>query len=217
MNYQTIIFDLDSTLVTIEGLDWLAQQKGVGEEVKTFTDASMNGQMDFRQAFIQKNDILKASQSELERLGKEYINSYTQGAQQTIQALQQAHKNIYIITGNFMPSALIVADDLGIPHDHIFANRINFDEQGNYRSLDTEYPLTHSDGKSQIIAQLKATNPNLGPIAFIGDGSTDASAAHTVNLFIGFGGVAYRPNVEKLSHIYIKQPDLSNILPHILA
>lgn len=213
MKYPTVIFDLDSTIVTIEGLDWLAAQSGVGEQVKKLTDASMNGELDFRQAFIQKNAILRPTKSQLQTLGHQYISSYTPGAKQVISQLQANDQDIYIITGNFQEAAHIVALDLGIPLDHVFANRINYDESGNYRSLDTDYPLTFSDGKSQIISQLKQTVTS--PIAFIGDGATDLAVQNTVDLFIGYGGVAYRPSIEAQSKLYIKDLDLNSILPYV--
>ena len=41
--YDLVIFDCDSTLTALEGIDELARSGGQYEEIKALTDAAMNG------------------------------------------------------------------------------------------------------------------------------------------------------------------------------
>ena len=43
MNFDIICFDCDSTLSKIEGIDELAKNVGLGEELAELTNAAMNG------------------------------------------------------------------------------------------------------------------------------------------------------------------------------
>ena len=44
--YRHVIFDCDSTLTKVEGIDILAEAAGKGDEVRRLTDAAMNGEID---------------------------------------------------------------------------------------------------------------------------------------------------------------------------
>ena len=54
MKPHAVFFDLDSTLSKIEGLDWIAEKKGVGERMKEITRKAMNGEMDIPSALKEK-------------------------------------------------------------------------------------------------------------------------------------------------------------------
>ena len=49
-SYNSIVFDLDSTLVSIEGLDWLANRVGKLNVLSKLTKLSMEGEIDFQEA-----------------------------------------------------------------------------------------------------------------------------------------------------------------------
>jgi phosphoserine phosphatase len=53
-NRRLVAFDMDSTLVQIEGIDELAKIAGVGEQVAAITAAAMRGEIDFRQSLTQR-------------------------------------------------------------------------------------------------------------------------------------------------------------------
>ena len=75
-----------------------------------------------------------------------------------------------------------VADLLEIPHSHIYATTLFF-ENGEYSGFD----------KSDVLKTLAK------PIVMIGDGATDLETKHTgcADLFIGYGGVVTRPIVRE--------------------
>ena len=56
--YDIICFDVDSTLVACEGVDWLAEQKGVEKEVRFLTEQAMTGGVPMEEVLAKKIDIL---------------------------------------------------------------------------------------------------------------------------------------------------------------
>lgn len=210
---NTIIFDLDSTLVTIEGLDFLAEHKGVGEEVvELLTNIAMEGIIPMNTAMRIKLALIKPSKKDFLHLGQEYIRHLVKGAKEVINTLLLRGHRIYIVTGNFTPSAKVVARHLGIHKNRVFANHILFEKSGDYKGFDHDQPLANNGGKAKVIKGIgkKLTSPIM-----IGDGITDLETTTVVDKFIGFGGVVHRPAVEKRAKIYVKDPDLKAILPHI--
>ena len=49
--YPLVVFDCDSTLSTIEGVDELALRAGVGDEVARLTTAAMAGEVPLDQVY----------------------------------------------------------------------------------------------------------------------------------------------------------------------
>ena len=62
---DAVCFDVDSTLVTIEGLDTLAQYCGVGEDVKQWTKRAMGGSVTFQESLKARLNIVKATEKQV--------------------------------------------------------------------------------------------------------------------------------------------------------
>ena len=58
-NRRLVCFDMDSTLIQTEVIDELAELAGVGEQVKAITESAMQGEIDFKESFIQRMKLLK--------------------------------------------------------------------------------------------------------------------------------------------------------------
>ncbi len=207
--HNNIIFDLDSTLVKIEGLDWLAQKKNKLALVGQLTRDSMDGNLPLQEALTRKMKIIAPSYTDMRELGRAYCNSLVEGCAETIGALQKMGKNVYIITGNFQPAVGIVAEKLGIPQSHVFSNTLIFDKKGNYKGFNSKHPLAHNGGKVEIIQKYFR---NKYGIVFVGDGATDLETKRVVDLFIGFGGVVEREIVKKNADIFIASKSISPLL-----
>lgn len=63
--YERIIFDCDSTLSTIEGIDYLAEIAGKGSEVADLTSKAMNGEVKFEDVFAKRLDIIQPRKEQL--------------------------------------------------------------------------------------------------------------------------------------------------------
>lgn len=207
-----IFFDLDSTLVTIEGLDYLAELKQLGKAIVPITTAAMNGEISMHLAMEQKIALLQPSKQDLLDIGQAYLDKLTLGAPETISELQDRGYICWILTGNFTHAAFPVAQHLGIVKRHVLANQLSLNRRGQFLRFHADHPLSHNDGKTTM---LKKLGINLSDAVMIGDGSTDLATQDHVGLFIGFGGVVNRPKVAKLAKIYIQDHDLRAVIPHI--
>ena len=65
---DAVCFDVDSTLVTIEGLNCLAEYCGVGEEVKQWTTRAMGGSMSFQESLKTRLNIVKPTEQQVSYL-----------------------------------------------------------------------------------------------------------------------------------------------------
>ncbi|MBI5044456.1 MAG: HAD-IB family phosphatase [Candidatus Levybacteria bacterium] len=211
--HTDIFFDVDSTIVTFEGIDYLGEQKGVGEDVTRLTDLAMNGKLRMEQVFEEKINLVSPSKKELQTLSHIYLTNMTPGAEVVMEILTSLNKKVYLISGGFLDAILPLSRKLGLPKKNIFANRISFKADGKFDSLDMGNPLVTSQGKKTIISKLKIGKN----AAFIGDGATDLTTASIVKTFIGFGGVAKRTSIREKAEHYITEKNLIPVLRYILT
>mgnify|MGYP000896903877 CR=1 FL=1 len=207
-----VFFDFDSTLITCESLDLIAQKKGVLKDIEAMTNQAMNGEVPLESVLDKKMSIINPTHNEMLEAAYDCLSHITSGARDIIILLQSHNIIVHILSSGFHEIIDPVAHVLTIPPQHIHANTIQFDEKDNYVCIDPTSILTHSNGKPTYISQ--HTTPN--DITYmIGDGMTDAACAPVVTQFIGFGGNIVRNNVRKNSNIYITEKNLTAIIPYI--
>ena len=211
--YDSVIFDVDSTLVTIEGLDFLGKLKNKGEEVKRLTKRAMEGTVSMREAMAAKMEILRPSYKDICMMGEAYIKNLTPGAKETVKILKDDGFAVWLITGNFQPAVGMLAKHLGIPKQNAITNEIYFDKKGKYLRFGLDNPLSGNGGKEIILKRYKK---RLGRTVLVGDGSTDLEAKEAVDFFIGFGGVVVRPKVKLSADAFIEENDIKSVISYIL-
>ncbi|MDT4290418.1 HAD-IB family phosphatase [Methylomonas sp. MO1] len=213
MSYDVICFDCDSTLSRVEGIDELARRNGLFEQVAALTDAAMNGELALEDVYASRLDLIKPDKAAIDWLAKLYITEMVEGVSETIEALQAKNKLIHIISGGLRQAILPLAEQLGIPEEHVHAVDVLFDEDGNYQDFARHSPLAVSGGKARICRRLRMNHSSL---VMIGDGKTDLEAKLAGAYMIGFGGVVRRPLVEEQADSYVLDASLAAILPLVL-
>lgn len=93
-------------------------------------------------------------------------------------------KKPYLISGGFDCLIHPVVSQLGIPKEHVFANRLKFYYDGSYAGFDEDQPTSRSGGKSIVIKKLRDEFGH-SKIVMIGDGVTDLETYPTADAFIG--------------------------------
>jgi phosphoserine phosphatase len=207
MTYRFAFFDVDSTLVTIEGIDVLA---GGDPEIARLTDAAMNGELPLDQVYARRLEAIRPTREQIDQLAKTYVESIVEGAKETIATLQERGVVIHLVTAGIEQAIRPLADALNIRSIH--AVKLRFDAKGNYEDFDRRSFLTRSGGKELIVRDIRARSH--GKAAFIGDGISDLEVKPAVDLFIGFGGVVVRPRVKENADRYITR--LTDLLTHLL-
>lgn len=212
LKFDSVAFDVDSTLVTIEGLDYMASLKNKVGEISQITRLAMNGEISMKDAMVKKMAAISPSISDLISMGNAYIKNVVTGVVETISTLHKNNIKVWIVTGNFQPGVGILAKYLGIKPEYVITNEIFHNKDGSYQSFNLNHPLSNNGGKKTMIQKMRA---QFGKVCFIGDGSTDLDTQDDVELFIGFGGVIRRKNIEENSHVYISNPDMTSILSYL--
>lgn len=209
--YRFVFFDVDSTLVTIEGIDVLAAGN---PEIVRLTEAAMNGQIPLEEVYGRRLDIIRPTRTSVEALGRKYIDSMVDGAAETIASLQSAGADVHLVTAGITQAIAPLAAHLNIAPRAVHAVALQFDGDGNYTDFDRRSMLTRVGGKELVVRAILTRAK--GKAAFVGDGVSDLETKPVVDLFIGFGGVAVRPRVREAAHVFVEEPTLRAVLPYLL-
>jgi phosphoserine phosphatase len=196
-----IIFDCDSTLSAIEGIDELGRLRGpdVFARVEAMTHDAMNGKISVESVFGERLRIIQPRAADVAAVGRHYIDTVEPTALATLAALRAAGWTPLILSGGFRNAIRPLADYLGIAR--VEAVDLFFDAAGNYSGFDENYPTTRSGGKPEVIRALKA---ELRParVVMVGDGVSDLETQPEVDRFIGFGRYVAREKVRNQSRAF---------------
>lgn len=210
-NYRFVFFDVDSTLVTIEGIDVLA---GGNAEIVKLTDAAMNGEIALDEVYARRLEIIRPTLADVERLGATYCTSLVDGAEETIAALQRQGVDVHLVTAGIAQAIAPLAAKLNIAPRAVHAVALQFDGEGRYIDFDRRSLLTKVGGKELVVRAILSRSK--GKSAFIGDGISDLETKPAVSLFVGFGGVHTRARVKENAEVYVSEPTLRAVLPYLI-
>ncbi len=229
LGFQRVIFDCDSTLVTVEGIDELARLKGQTEHIAELTRLAMDGKIPLEQVYAERLELLRPTRAELLGVGRIYRRTLVPQAAEVVTALQAAGVEVYIVSGGLKAAVLDLAEFLNIPAGRVHAVSVELDQlsgiwweyarhqyAGNPEERYFAFaptPLAESTGKAAVVRALAGEKRAM----MVGDGSTDLAAKEAVRLFVGFGGVESRPAVREGADVFLSSPGLAAILPLALS
>lgn len=192
---KLVIFDCDSTLSSLEGIDELARSRGdaIFQASEAMTRDAMEGRISIESIFARRLELIKPSLDEFLQLGRRYIDTAEPTARETIRFLHQQGWTTAIISAGFLPAIVPLAKWLGI--DEVQAVPVEFHSDGSYNTFDATFPPTRSGGKPLVVRMLKE---RLQPtrVVMVGDGVSDLETMPEVDLFVGFGGFVERATVK---------------------
>ena len=200
---RAVCFDVDSTVVTEEGIDVLAEACGAGPAVAEWTRKAMGGSVPFHVALEARLSLFKPSRKDVQDCLDKHPLQLTPGMPELMKKLQDNGKHVYLVSGGFRQMIHPVAKVLNIPLERVFANNLLFDEKtGQYVGFDVNEPTSRAGGKGVVVGGLKEKF-GYEPIIMVGDGATDMEARPPATAFVGFGGVIVREAVKKGSDWYV--------------
>lgn len=209
---KLIVFDCDSTLSSIEGVDELARFKGDGvfRQVKELTTQAMDGHIPLEEVFRRRMELIRPSRADMEHIAEQYKRTLADGARELIQHLQQKSWQVVIVSGGLYPPVKALADDLGV--GEVMAVPVEFDEAGKYQNFDDQYYTARSGGKPECIHELKRKYQSQ-QVVMVGDGVSDLETKSQVDLFVGYGEFVTRDTVRSESeHFVMSMKELSGVL-----
>lgn len=206
--FGTVIFDCDSTLSRVEGIEELSA--GHRAEVEAMTNAAMRGELRLEQVYARRLELTRPSRSALDALGRRYIEGMVADAREVVAALQEAGVTVRVLSGGLLPAVRVLAGELGIDTPDVAAVALHFDDAGAYLAFDADSPLARAGGKADVVRRWLPTLQR--PVMLVGDGNTDLEAKPVVDLFVAFAGVAEREPVTSAADVVVRSPSLAPVL-----
>lgn len=210
--YATVVFDCDSTLATIEGIEDLAI--GREDEVKALTDRAMDGELPLEDVYGARLDAIRPSHAAVASLGGRYAAHLLPNVRELIAALHALEKRVCIVSGGLLPPVRELGQKLGIDPSNVFAVDIYFDEHGAYAGFEESSPAARAGGKLDVLEQIARHG---APVALVGDGATDLEAAPACSRFVAFGGVIRRETVFAAADSTCEHADFAALAAHLLS
>lgn len=206
--FSTVVFDCDSTLSAVEGIDELAGPHRAA--ITALTDAAMRGELRLEEVYGRRIALVRPSRERLESLGELYVERLVPDARETVAALHAEGIAVRIVSGGLRPAVLAVARALGVPDEHVAAVEVRFDREGAFAGWDETSPLAYTMGKR---AQLESWGSALvPPVMIVGDGITDLEARPPADAFIAFAGVIARDAVTAAADAVVRERSLAPVL-----
>jgi phosphoserine phosphatase len=206
--YGSVVFDCDSTLSAIEGIDELAGPRRA--EVARLTQAAMLGEIALEAVYGRRLDLIQPTRAQVEALGQQYIAGLVPDARAVVTALRGEGVVVRVMSGGLLPAVAALAAQLGLSGADVAAVDIYFDRAGSFTGFNEASPLTRAGGKHVLMSAWRRELPR--PIMFVGDGATDLEAAPAADLFVAFAGIADRPAVTAAADVVVRAHSLAPIL-----
>lgn len=204
--FASVIFDCDSTLVAVEGIDELSGP--FRARIQALTEAAMDGSVPLEEVYGRRLELIRPTRAHLDEVGARYVATLVPHARETVAALRWLGKTVRIVSGGLLPAVVAVARELGMDDADVAAVGIDFDAHGAYAGFERESPLARSNGKAQVIRAWDLPSPAL----LVGDGATDAEARPAVDAFAAYMGVAWREAVAAGADYVLRAPTLAPVL-----
>lgn len=181
-NRRLVAFDMDSTLIQTEVINELAEAAGVGEAVSEITEAAMRGELDFKESFRRRMQLLKGLDASIVNDIADRL-PVTDGAHRLISTLKMLGYKTAIISGGFNVFGQRLQKDLGI--DYVFANELEI-ENGKLTGRAIE-PIVDGERKALLLQELADREGiRIEQTIAVGDGANDLPMLNLAGLGIAF-------------------------------
>ncbi len=117
-DFSLVAMDMDSTLITIECIDEIADMQGLKPQVAEITEAAMRGEIEFRESLTRRVSLLKGLDAgALQRVYEERLK-LSPGAEKMLTAVQAAGLKTLLVSGGFTFFTDRMKTRLGLDYTH---------------------------------------------------------------------------------------------------
>jgi phosphoserine phosphatase len=117
-DFRLVAMDMDSTLITIECIDEIADMQGLKPEVSAITEAAMRGELDFSESLTRRVALLEGLPVEaLQRVYEERLR-ISPGGEAMLAAVQAAGLKTLLVSGGFTFFTERLQARLGLNYTH---------------------------------------------------------------------------------------------------
>lgn len=183
-DFRLIAFDMDSTLITIECLDEIADFCGKKSEVAAITEAAMRGEIkDYAESLRRRVKFLAGlPETVLAQVYEERLR-LTPGARELVQACQAAGLKILLVSGGFTYFTGRLQKELGL--DFVRSNQLGI-ENGRMTG-EVVGEIVDADIKRRTVLETcQAIGCDPSQAIACGDGSNDLKMMAAVGVSIAY-------------------------------
>ncbi len=204
-DFRVLAMDMDSTLITIECIDQLADLAGIGAQVAAITASAMRGDLDFPQALRARVRLLAGlDESALATVYEERLR-LSPGAEELLALAKQAGLKTVLVSGGFTYFTHRLQQRLGL--DHHLANHLEI--VGGKLTGEVLGDIVDAHAKARKVTEVCAgLGCDRSAAIVVGDGAND------LEMMAGAGlSVAYRakPKVQERAMVSINYGGLDAI------
>jgi phosphoserine phosphatase len=205
-DFKLLVMDMDSTLITIECIDEIADMQGLKPQVAQITEAAMRGELEFRDSLARRVALLKGlDASALQKVYDERLK-LSPGAEKMLAAVKAAGLKTLLVSGGFTFFTDRIKSRLGLDYTHsnlleIADGKLTGRVTGTIVDADEKRRTTE-----RICAELNIT-PQQAIV--MGDGANDLKMMGIAGLSVAFRA---KPVVRAQANVALNFTGLDGIL-----
>lgn len=202
---RLFISDMDSTMISAECIDELADFAGLKPQIAAITERAMQGELDFREALRERVALLKGlSQDAIAQCLAERI-APMKGARILVQTLKAKGCRSVLVTGGFHQFADPVAEQLGF--ERVVGNRLEV--EGGVLTGGLLGPISDSATKKATLVEELAALGEKAHVLATGDGANDIPMIEAAYYGIAFEA---KPKARAAANGWVDRGDLTSVL-----
>ncbi|HEV7813965.1 MAG TPA: phosphoserine phosphatase SerB [Janthinobacterium sp.] len=204
--FKLVAMDMDSTLITIECIDEIADMHGLKRQVAEITEAAMRGELDFAESLVRRVALLKGlDAAALQRVYDERLQ-LSMGAQAMLAGFKAAGLKTLLVSGGFTFFTQRLQKRLGLDFAH--ANELEI--VGGKLTGGLVGGIVDADEKKETVRRICA---GLGirtkQAIVIGDGANDLKMMGVAGLSVAFRA---KPVVREQADVALNFVGLDGVL-----
>jgi phosphoserine phosphatase len=209
-DFRLVAMDMDSTLITIECIDEIADMQGLKPQVAEITEAAMRGELDFADSLKRRVALLEGlDAAALQRVYDERLQ-ISPGGERMLAAVKAAGLKTLLVSGGFTFFTERLQQRLGL--DHVHANVLEI--SGGKLTGRVVGGIVDAEEKKRTVARVCAelgASPKQAIV--MGDGANDLSMMRISGLSVAFRA---KPVVYQQADVALNFSGLDGLL-NILA
>ena len=180
---RLVALDMDSTLITIECIDEIADMQGIKPQIAAITERAMAGDIDFRESLIRRVELLKALPvAALERVYADRVR-LSPGAQTMLRGFKAVGAKTLLVSGGFTFFTERLKTLVGF--DYALGN--NLEVMNNALTGRIVGDIVEAKSKAQMFRRLAdELRGSDGLAVAIGDGANDLPMLHEAGVSIAY-------------------------------
>lgn len=205
-DFRLVVMDMDSTLITIECIDEIADMQGLKAEVAAITESAMRGELEFSESLQQRVALLKGlDASALEQVFEQRLE-LTLGAHAMLHAMKEAGLRTVLVSGGFTYFTERLQQDLEL--DMTRANLLEVVD-GKLTGRVIGDIVDAQAKKATVIAQAAELGAPPSKAIVIGDGANDLQMMSVAGLSVAFRA---KPVVQAQADVALNFSGLDGVL-----